>query len=215
MGRTSTARERLLEAAGELIHSRGYNSLGVAEVCAQADVRKGSFYHFFDSKQALTVAVLHRYWQAQRVQWADILGGPGSPLARLEELFRSQAQSQADAQRAAGSIHGCLLANLALELSTQDPIVQAHLDQIFSEQIAMIQAVLAEAVLAEDLPAERATPAVARSLLAQLEGMVLFAKVGNDPAVLDGLWPQVALLLAHPATATAAAARAAAPAGLS
>ncbi|HCU50381.1 MAG TPA: TetR family transcriptional regulator, partial [Micromonosporaceae bacterium] len=48
MGRSSTARERILAAACELMLSRGYGSIGVAEICARADVKKGSFYHFFE-----------------------------------------------------------------------------------------------------------------------------------------------------------------------
>ena len=35
-----------MDAACELMHNRGYGSIGVAEICARADVRKGSFYHF-------------------------------------------------------------------------------------------------------------------------------------------------------------------------
>lgn len=197
MGRTSTARERLLEAAGELIHNRGYNSLGVAEICARADVRKGSFYHFFDSKQALTIEVVQRHWQDQRGQWAAALDGPEPPLERLRSLFEQQARAQAEAQRTAGAVNGCLLANLALELSTQDHVVQAHLNDIFDEQIAMLRSVLDQAARDGALPAAKATTGTARALLAQLEGMVLFAKLADDPAVLDDLWPQSALLLAH------------------
>ncbi|MEV6597885.1 TetR/AcrR family transcriptional regulator [Actinoplanes sp. NPDC051346] len=195
MGRTSTARERLVDAAGELIHHRGYNSLGVAEVCARADVRKGSFYHFFESKQALTVQVLQRYWQTRREEWTTILGSEPPALERLEALFRAQAEAQTLAQRAAGTVNGCLLANLALELSTQDDVVRAHLDEIFAEQAALIQDTLDQAAREGTITADRATPRTARSLLAHLEGMVLFAKVANDPAILDDLWPQSALLL--------------------
>jgi TetR/AcrR family transcriptional regulator, transcriptional repressor for nem operon len=195
MGRTSTARERLLDAAGKLIHNRGYNSLGVAEICAQADVRKGSFYHFFDSKQALTIEVVQRHWQAQRYEWVAILNGTGPPLERLEALFRQQAQAQVRAQHTAGAINGCMLGNLALELSTQDHVVQARLLDIFNEQIAMVQTVLDQAAHDGALPPGKDTAATARALIAQLEGMVLFAKLANDPTVLDDLWHQSALLL--------------------
>ncbi|MFD6676979.1 TetR/AcrR family transcriptional regulator [Rhodococcus zopfii] len=46
MGRFSDARERLLAASGDLMHQLGYAAIGVAEICARAGVRKGSFYHF-------------------------------------------------------------------------------------------------------------------------------------------------------------------------
>jgi len=46
--------DRILLAARELIHARSYAEVGVAAICDQAQVKKGSFYHFFPSKQALT-----------------------------------------------------------------------------------------------------------------------------------------------------------------
>src|SRR6058998_189738 len=120
MGRTSQAREQLLDAACELMHGRGYGSIGVAEICARADVRKGSFYYFFESKQALTVAALHAYWTNQRIAWESHLRGNGAPLSRLEKLFRAQAAEQRRAKSTGGAVTGCLFGNLALELSAQD-----------------------------------------------------------------------------------------------
>ncbi len=193
MGRPSTARERLLDSACELMHSRGYGSIGVAEICARADVRKGSFYHFFESKQALTIEVVDEHWRRQRADWGAVLGSPDPALARLENLFGMQARTQRLAKESGGTVNGCLLANLALELSTQDRAVQTRLEEIFNEQIDLIHATLGDAVTEGAIPeADRAT---ARALVAQLEGMVLFAKLGNDPAVLDDLWSQAKLLL--------------------
>ena len=53
MGRTSDARERLIATAIELIRARSYESVGVDALCNHAQVKKGSFYHFFPSKQDL------------------------------------------------------------------------------------------------------------------------------------------------------------------
>jgi TetR/AcrR family transcriptional regulator, transcriptional repressor for nem operon len=53
MGRTSEARERLIGTAGDLWHRRSYTDVGVSEICETAGVQKGSFYHFFPSKQDL------------------------------------------------------------------------------------------------------------------------------------------------------------------
>ena len=63
MGRTSDARERLIEAAGDLWHRRSYTDVGVGEICAEAGVQKGSFYHFFPSKQDLALAVIDDRWE--------------------------------------------------------------------------------------------------------------------------------------------------------
>jgi TetR/AcrR family transcriptional repressor of nem operon len=195
MGRTSDARQRLLDAACELMHTRSYGAVGVAEICAQADVRKGSFYYFFASKQALTLEAINAHWARQRAEWAAILHAPDPALERLRRLFEVTAAAQQDAQQTRGAVSGCALANLALELSTQDRVVQARLQEIFDEQIAFIEETLRDAVAEGSIPATSATHGIARAVVAQMEGMVLFAKLGNDPEVLNDLWSQTLLLL--------------------
>ena len=62
MGRTSNAGEKILAAGRSLFESRGYSALGVAEICRAAGVPKGSFYYFYESKEALALAVVDEHW---------------------------------------------------------------------------------------------------------------------------------------------------------
>ncbi|MGW6916627.1 TetR/AcrR family transcriptional regulator [Kitasatospora sp. NPDC054939] len=195
MGRTSTARERLLDAACDLLRSRGYATIGIAEICARADVRKGSFYHFFESKQALTLEVVDAHWRAQRADWLAALRSGEPPLVRLERLFGGTAAVQRQTQEAYGAVSGCLFANLALELTAEEQPVRARLAEIFDEEVELVRGVLAEAAAEGSVPAGSASRESARAAVAQMEGMVLFAKIADDPAVLDGLWPQLSRLL--------------------
>ncbi|MFI7359527.1 TetR/AcrR family transcriptional regulator [Streptomyces avidinii] len=195
MGRTSTARERLLEAAGDLLQTRGYGSLGVAEICTRAEVKKGSFYHFFESKQALTAEAATAYWHQQRACWTAELAGPDPALIRLRRVLAALTAAQHAHKETNGTVDGCLLGNLALELSTQEPDVRACLANAFDEQTALITATLLTAAAEGDIPPHHATSATARAVIAQLEGLVLFAKLRNDPSVLDTLWSGTLLLL--------------------
>ena len=61
MGRTSNAKSRLIAMAMALMYVRGYPAVGVHEISTRAGVYKGSFYHFFPSKQALVLAVIDTY----------------------------------------------------------------------------------------------------------------------------------------------------------
>ena len=195
VGRTSDAEQRLLDAATDLMGRRGYGAAGVAEICRSADVQKGSFYHYFDSKQALTVALITAHWEEQRADWRRLLLGAGPALVRLERLMQAQVEAQRDGQARRGRVYGCLLGNLAIELSNQDEAVTAHLARVFDEQVALVLATLVEAAAEGAVAADVAVEQTARAVVAQLEGLVLFAKLANDPSVLDGLWPQVRRLL--------------------
>lgn len=177
------------------MHSRGYAAIGVAEICGAADVRKGSFYHFFPSKQALTVAVVDEHWSCQRAAWQSILSARSPALHRVEALLQAQVVAQTESLRTVGAVRGCLLGNLALELSTTDEVVRRRLDDVFAEQVKLLTAVLSEAESDGEIPPHHGTASTARALLAQLEGMVMFAKLANDPAVLDSLWGTARQLL--------------------
>ncbi|MFE7507792.1 TetR/AcrR family transcriptional regulator [Promicromonospora sp. NPDC057488] len=202
MPRTSDGRERLIEAGVELFSQRPYGSIGVAELCSRAGVNKGSFYYFFASKEALALAVIDRHWTWQKGVWAGILDGPGSLLDRLRGLFDATAQMQVDAVTGTGWVAGCLFGNLALEVSSQNEPVRLRLQEIFDEQIGMISSRLASAVESGELQSVTDVDAAAKAIVAQLEGLVLFAKVFNDPSQLDALWQNsLALLGLTPARA--------------
>ena len=66
-------RESLLDAGERLIHEHGYNGVGVKEIVDTAGVPKGSFYSYFDSKEALVVEVVQRYWDAVEARHGALL----------------------------------------------------------------------------------------------------------------------------------------------
>jgi len=187
MGRTSDARERLLAAATGLFSERAYSSVGVAEIAARAGVQKGSFYYFFPSKEALALAVIDEHWEAQRSQWTQILDGDGTAIEHLRAIFDATSQQQVAALRGTGTVTGCLFGNLALEVSSVSAAMQERLQEIFEEQVTMISDRLRTAVAAGEVEVDDVR-ATAKAIVAQLEGLVLFAKLFNDPGQLDALW---------------------------
>lgn len=194
VGRTSDAREKILGAARSLVERRGYSALGVAEICKAAGVPKGSFYYFFESKEALALAVVDEHWAAQRQDWESALGGDAVPLERLRGLFEQTEAGQRAVQEGCGTVSGCLLGNLALELSNHAEPVRGRLQEIFDAQVDMVEAVVAEARDRGDVTAADPREA-ARAVVAQLEGQVMFAKLYNSPRRLTPLWDNCRALL--------------------
>jgi TetR/AcrR family transcriptional repressor of nem operon len=199
MGRTSDARSKILEAAHSIIERRGYEAMGVAEICKAAGVPKGSFYYFFESKENLALAVLDDHWTTERDRWQRLLGNSKKPpLQRLRQLFRATAAGLRAGQNNCGTVSGCLLGNLTLELSNQTELIRARLQDIFEAQVQMVEIVITEGQSRGDVTVRDAHEA-ARSVVAQLEGQVLFAKLYNNPRRLDTLWANsLALLGARP-----------------
>lgn len=89
MGRTSDAKDRLIAAAMELMYARGYTAVGVQEICDRAGVNKGSFYHFFPSKQALVLAVIEAHTHQVQLGLGKVMSAPCSLHARMHNLFKA------------------------------------------------------------------------------------------------------------------------------
>ncbi|WOX14078.1 TetR/AcrR family transcriptional regulator [Streptomyces sp. N50] len=197
MGRTSDAGEKILAAGRSLFEARGYSALGVAEICKAAGVPKGSFYYFYASKEALALAVVDEHWADQRREWTRILSGEtggAQPLDRLRQLFEETEAGQHAVQQGCGTVLGCLLGNLSLEMSNQTEAVRARLQEIFDAQVEMVAAVIGEARERGDVTVNDPREA-ARSVVAQLEGQVMFAKLYNNTGRLSPLWANCLALL--------------------
>ena len=189
MGRQSDARERLIDAAGELWHQRSYADVGVSEICEHAGVQKGSFYHFFSSKRDLALAVIDDGWERTGVgMMAPILTGPLPPLERFARFFEAGMQEQLELKAATGATVGCSFGNLAVELSTVDDVLRERLSRLFDDWAALIQVALDDAVAAGDLP-EMDTAATARALLAYIEGLGVLIKAEDDPHAVEDIVP--------------------------
>jgi TetR/AcrR family transcriptional regulator, transcriptional repressor for nem operon len=194
MGRTSDAREKILGAAQSLIELRGYSALGVAEICKTAGVPKGSFYYFFESKEALALAVIDEHWADQERTWTRILTSEAEPLHRLRQLFEATEAGQRAGQQSCGSVSGCLFGNLTLEMSNHTEAIRRRLQEIFDAQVDMVDSVIVEALVRKEVTVAD-TREAARSVVAQLEGQVLFAKLYNNTQRLGPLWANCLALL--------------------
>ena len=182
-------RNRILTQARELFHNRSYADVGVKEICDSADVKKGSFYHFFPSKRDLALAVIEDMaddWAHGFVEEAFDLALP--PMERFEYMIDAAYYWQKAAKDVAGRVRGCLFGNLALEISTHDDVLRAKLTAVFNTTRDRFKASLEDAV-AHGAIAPLDSELTASAMLAYLEGIILLAKTRNDPEVIRILGP--------------------------
>ncbi len=198
MGRPSDSRQRLIEAARNVIYAHSYEAVSVDELCAAAGVNKSSFYHFFASKQDLLLVALESQWQwfeetILKPTFADALP-PQERMVRFFDLILQQQQAQ---KRADGHIRGCPIGNLTLEMSTQDEAIRTRVEQFFAAWLAYIEQMLRDAKAQGVVPAALDIAVTAQALLAYFEGVVLLAKGRNDPALIATLRAGVLSLMQY------------------
>ena len=197
MGRTSDARERLVDEAARLFHARSYEGVGVQELCEAAEINKGSFYHFFASKEDLLLAVIDAQWEATCTLVLDPgLKGDLPPLARIERVFTIMAREQRSAKRAGGLTPGCPLANLAGEVSSHAPKLRKRLARVYEEMQSRFAETLREARDSKEIPKHSDVDRKAEAIVALAEGGMLLAVVHDDAATTARL-SDLALALAR------------------
>jgi TetR/AcrR family transcriptional repressor of nem operon len=202
MGRTSNARERLLQVAFELIWQQSYGSVSVDHICKRANVKKGSFYYFFPSKSDLAVAAYEEHWQQCRPNYDRTFSPLVPPLERLENYCRDVYENQREKCEKTGCVLGCPFASLGAELSTQDEKIRHKAQEMFDRLCKYIENALRDAHK-DGLIEDGDFAAKSRAIFCFVVGMLLQAKVRNDPEVLRHLSPNIMQMIG--ATTVAAA----------
>ena len=135
MARTSDAKERLLEAVIELIWTGSYGSTSVDLICERAGVKKGSFYHFFESKTALALAGIDTAWAEHRVEMDSTFSAVHPPLDRLRQCMKNLIAEQKRMKKKHGRVLGCPVHSLGAEISTLDDALRDKLQKILAQYI--------------------------------------------------------------------------------
>ena len=197
METTTDTRQHLIDTARDLIAARSYHAVGVQEICAQAGVQKGSFYHHFPAKRDLALAAVDDMagYFRQRV-FDTAFSDDIAPLARIERFFTAVYDYHRQVRESTGHVQGCPFGNLAGELGSQDEQVRERIDGIFRQAEAAIEQALREAVALGELP-DIDTAAAARAIFAYAEGLILTAKTRNDAELIRDLGRRAVQLAAH------------------
>src|SRR5688572_10680652 len=184
MGRTSNARQRLIEAIGSLIWVGSYGSTTIDDICAKAGVKKGSFYYFFESKADLAITAIDADWQQRRVELDAIFSPVVPPLERFERLGDYIYRAQNEAKRRFGCVLGCPLFALGAEVSTQETKLQKKIEEILNYKRKYFESAIRDAHAAGLIHAPDAAEK-ARLLFTFYQGMLTEARIRNDLEVFS------------------------------
>ena len=176
-----SVREKLIQAGVDILSRSGFNGSAVQDITELAGVPKGSFYNHFESKEALAVAALERYWESGRQSRAILENESLEALDRLRRYFEAVAAVLA----ARGYARGCFIGNFSLELSDQSPAVRDRLSWVLSTWTAALAQCIRDAQDAGRVHRDLDASMLGTFLLSAWEGAVLRAKVDKNGSALD------------------------------
>ena len=175
-----SSKERLIAAATKLFYRRGFSSVGTKEICEEAGVNKGTFYHFFPSKVALARDALTHYAMTMAERKTKVLASSITAREKLEEVCNIFLSLNRELAQEEEKIHGCLLGNIALELSQADETIGEHINQLLSHSTTGMAILVSELIQEYGIQDAVEPQEGARRIMAYVEGCLMFAKAQNN-----------------------------------
>ena len=176
-----------MATARRLFREKAFNEIGINDLCREAGVVKGSFYHFFPSKQSLLDAVIERNrlciidaLQSSRAAGSD---GRSRIMAHLSAILDSAA-AQAEST---GRVLGCHIGALASELAGSNEPARAASSRALEDWRALLEALIREGREDGSIARSVDPAATAATLLAVIQGMSTLGRSFNSPEMLTAI----------------------------
>lgn len=178
-----TTKQLLLETGMALLLERGYSALGVQALLDATGVPKGSFYHYFKSKEDFALQAVELYMQAVHAGLdACLEDRERPPLERVRRFFELSEAKYRDE-----GYLGCLLGGLGQELSGTSAAFRSKIQWCFAEIAERIAVHLAAARGRGDIAADADPRRMADLLIDCWEGAALRSRLLRDPAPLHAM----------------------------
>lgn len=177
-------RDKLIALSIKTMAIKGFNNTGIAEILTQADVPKGSFYHYFKSKDDLGFAIIDEYGQRLHQDMIKYLEtASGSALTRLESYFNAiLGYFEGDF-----GLCNCLLGNLGQELAMQNAAMRDAIFARYRVVEATIEESLRQAKAEGELAPHADEKVLAKMFFASWEGCLVRAKLEQSAQPLRDL----------------------------
>lgn len=190
--RTDT-REALVKAGMRRWSQFGWSAVGVQAVLDQVGVPKGSFYHYFDSKDAFGLAVIDAFDRVISERMTRQFEGAGSSRAKLMQFFAvtREGLARSDFRR------GCVIGNLGQELGATDGALRDALEAVLHRWETVIERFLLAGIASGEWPKGLDASAAARCFWSGWEGAVFRAKLARSSQAIDDFEAAFIGMLAH------------------
>jgi TetR/AcrR family transcriptional repressor of nem operon len=169
-----------LEQAMNLLWTKGYKATSLDELCAATGLSRSSFYAAFGSKRDLLLRTVERYVEQRSPSLIAILARPIS----VQDAFGALLDESIDQIVAGSGRRGCFLGNCAAELPRSDRSALAQVREGLGRTETIFREALIRGRARGELEPQADVNALARFLVAGIQGLRLVGKVNPDRAAL-------------------------------
>jgi TetR/AcrR family transcriptional repressor of nem operon len=186
-------RDLILAKGAQVMTRRGYHGTGVLEIVQAAGIPKGSFYHYFASKEDFALQALEHLYQPRLERYqAALLDAQQSPRARVLGYY---AEVVAHFSRQECPEYHCFIGSLSFEMAELSQPIGQQVEAILMRSVQLLAACLEQARAAGEVDADTDCLALAEFIGNAWEGALLRMKVGRSVAPLSIFLTQLERLL--------------------
>lgn len=179
-----TSRDKLIDAAALLFLRQSYQGTGVEDILRATGLSKGSFYHFFPSKESLGEAVARRQQDRVLARWTASLQKENARAPERLALLLDGIAARMEKTDFAG---GCPLGTMAQEMAPLSDPIRAILADGMTHLEKLLERWLRDGQEQGDIPAGLPADTLARGLWAAIQGALIMSKTRRSTAPLDDI----------------------------
>lgn len=185
-------KNQILDAGLECFYCKGYNGTGVKDIVDAAGVPKGSFYNYFESKEAFAIEALDRLY-SQRVDELRraLFEGDGPIGQRILGLFE-KVVCEAMEQEFYG---GCLVGNLCQEMAGTCEAIRGKVSELMDQHIGVFAEAIAKGQEDGSINADLDARSMAEFMFAAWEGTLIKIKADRSRHAFDVFLKHAAIIL--------------------
>lgn len=176
-------RDLILAKGTEVMTRRGYHGAGVQEIVRAAGVPKGSFYHYFASKEDFAQQALEYLYAPRLQRYAMALADANkTPCLRIISYYRDLVVHFNTQEKRE---YHCFIASLGFEMAELAPAIGQQVERIFRHSVAILHVCLEEAQAAGEIAADEDCANLAVFIANAWQGALTRLKVSADTQALD------------------------------
>jgi TetR/AcrR family transcriptional repressor of nem operon len=175
------SKTKFLDAAMHVIRVKGYSATRIEDVCEEAGLTKGSFFHHFKSKEELALAAADH--------WSEVTDGvfASAPYRELPDPL-DRVLAYVDLRKAI--LEGrklcdftCLVGTMVQEVYDSNPPIREACNRSISSHAETVEADIAEAMQKYGVDADWTAQSLALYTQATLQGAFILAKAKGGPEI--------------------------------
>lgn len=175
-------RQKLVDAAMVLMRRQGFAATTVDQICAEAGVTKGAFFHYFKSKDEIGGAAVEAWCRGRVEGYRSDLGDPeDDPLVRLNRMLGGLIES---ARQPPDGLLACLLGMVSQELGATHETMRKACSAALAGWTGFVASLLREAKETHPVRTDFDPEEIAWMLNGLWQGSLLVAKTRRDPDVV-------------------------------